>query len=72
MTDELCVQIAQSQVIIIHGQVGNIRHRLEQIRVALKENRYRDAMDAYKEAYIELGFMEGYLPPHNLKLRLEE
>ena len=68
MNEESFVKVPQSTIVLLHGQVGNMRHRLSRCRILVEANQIEAADAMLVDIVLELAYLEQYLPPHNLKL----
>ena len=69
MDDDQFVQVDMAQILLCHGQAGNIRHLLSRASDAFGEGRFLDGMGFLRACQEEADFLVDYLPPNDLKLR---
>ncbi len=63
MKEEHFVKMKSERVMLLHGQVGNIRSRVTKIQALLLASDIALALDLCLEVQEEVGYLENYLPP---------
>jgi len=65
---EVFVKLPVSVVVVLHGQVGNIRSRMNLVQELIAKGQSNRALEICAEVQTETDYLESYLPPMPGKL----